>query len=180
VNNKSRAVLKRDGFHRLLSVEGKNDLHVLWSLLEHHNIPQTFEIEDMGGIVNLLEAFEVAIDQAGLERLGIMIDADTDLDARWLSIRNILLTHHYGDVPQNPDSNSTIIRQEGLPIVGIWIMPDNKIPGYLEDFVSFLVPSGNVLWPMTDEAIQKVKLVEAGVRFKDYRLHAGGDVLPGK
>ena len=61
MNTKSRSVLKKDGSHRFLLVEGKNDLRVLWSLLEHHNIPQTFEIEDMGGIVNLLEAFEVAI-----------------------------------------------------------------------------------------------------------------------
>jgi len=160
-------VVRQGAAENYLLVEGNDDEHVFYSLLVHHRIPKHFTIKKTVGKDKLLETFRVELKIGAVKRLGIVIDADTDIKARWLSIRNILIASHYSDVPLNPDPNGTIIQQEGLPIVGVWIMPNNKIPGYLEDFVSFLVPSGNVLWPMTDEAIQKVKLVEAGVRFKD-------------
>jgi hypothetical protein len=67
--------------------------------------------------------------------------------------------------------DGTIIKEDGLPNVGIWLMPDNKIPGMLEDFVSFLLPPGDLLWPVAEDILQKV--VEQDCRFRPtYRIEA--------
>lgn len=62
-------------------------------------------------------------------RPGIVLDADTDIAARWQSLRQKLLTAGYSAVPLHPDPAGTILRQEGSPTVGIWLMPDTTIPG---------------------------------------------------
>jgi hypothetical protein len=54
-------------------------------------------------------------------------------------------------------------------------MPNNQLPGMLEDFVSFLVPVGDPLWP---DAVTYVDLVRSkGARFVEQhrskaRIHA--------
>lgn len=131
---------------RLLLVEGKDDKHVCWSLMEHYQVPETFQIEDKEGIANLLEVLPVQLLGSGLERLGIVVDADTDIKARWAALRKILRDAGYRHIPTKPHPDGTIIEQPDMPKVGIWLMPNNSVSGMLEDFVSFLVPSGDDLW----------------------------------
>ncbi len=38
----------------VLLVEGKDDQHVIWSLLEHYQVPELFVVKDCDGIENLL------------------------------------------------------------------------------------------------------------------------------
>lgn len=73
----------------LLLVEGKDDEHVLYQLLEHHQVPMTFRIKEKKGIENLLKTLYAELDAGGLERLGVVIDADTAPSSRWEAIRNI-------------------------------------------------------------------------------------------
>lgn len=148
---------KRHGPNSLL-VEGNDDEHVLYSLFEHYHIPEQFEVWNTEGVTQLLEALDVELDRAGLKRLGIIVDADTDLATRWQSLRDILLRRQYpySHVPVAPDPNGTIIREEDRPVVGIWLMPDNTLPGMLEDFVRFLVPPGDMLWPLAEGIVQQV------------------------
>ena len=54
-----------------------------------------------------------------------------------------------------------------MPAVGIWLMPDNKISGMLEDFASLLRPSEDVLWPVAVGVVQQVKSIETNLRFQD-------------
>jgi hypothetical protein len=35
-------------------------------------------------------------------------------------------------------------------------MPDNTIPGMLEDFMGLLIPAGDVLWPMAQDIVVQV------------------------
>jgi hypothetical protein len=42
-------------------------------------------------------------------------------------------------------------------------MPDNRVPGMMEDFISFLVPSGDLLWPLAVDVLQRV--IETNRRF---------------
>lgn len=162
----------------LLLVEGKNDQHVIWSLLEHYGVPETFEVRPVDGIDKLSDAFEdifarfLDIIEVELTRIvegkvGIVIDADIDLAARWQATRDILIRSGYNSIPQMPIPEGTVIQQSGRPVVGIWVMPDNQIPGMLEDFVSLLRPQGDLLWPFAEEAIQKVKTIEEKYRFRD-------------
>ena len=61
----------------VLLVEGKDELHVLSQLLEHHQVPENFRIKNKEGIDVLLETLDVELIAGGLERLGVVIDADT-------------------------------------------------------------------------------------------------------
>jgi hypothetical protein len=84
------------------------------------------------------------------------VDADTNLKSRWDSLRNILLKAGYSLIPVDPLPDGTIIQQEDRPVVGVWLMPDNKLPGMLEDFISFLIPHGDQLWVRAAECLKGV------------------------
>src|SRR6266581_7983840 len=166
-----REVREDEAQNNLLLVEGKNDQHVIWSLLEYYHVPELFEVKPLDGIsklqetsenevIRLLESFEVQLTKLVEGKLGIIVDADTDLSARWQSLNGILISLGYNSIPEKPVPDGTVIRQAGRPIVGIWLMPDNKIPGMLEDFISFLVPQGDVLWPIAQATLRRVTKVE--------------------
>ena len=70
----------------VLLVEGKDDQHVFFSLLEFHRIPEVFRIKDKQGIDNLLGTLDVELLASELEQLGIVVDADIDIASRWQRI----------------------------------------------------------------------------------------------
>ncbi|ADG07563.1 DUF3226 domain-containing protein [Kyrpidia tusciae] len=160
---------------RILLVEGKDDLHVVASLCNIHSVPKTFEVKDTEGIERLLDDFRVLIKKpSNKERLGIIVDADLDIEARWQSIRNMLLQAGYGSVPLQPEPSGTVIADPEGPVVGIWIMPNNSTSGILEDFVSFLVPPNDPLWSRAEECIGNLPTCSARFDEKDRskaRLH---------
>ena len=139
----------------VLLVEGKDDKHVFYALLNFHGLPNPC-IKDKQGIDNLLGTLDVELLASEIERLGIVIDADVDIASRWQRITTILRNSGYSNTPALPDPFGTIIAENGRPIVGIWIMPDNTLPGMLENFVSFLVPSNDSLWGKVIRCIDNV------------------------
>lgn len=143
-----------------LLVEGDDDAQVLYHLLKRHNIHKKVEIKNKGGIENLLATLRTELKGSGDRRLGIIIDADTDIAVRWQALRDRLVAFGYHTVPETPLSAGTIIDEDGQPVVGVWLMPDNKIPGMLEDFVSPLVPQGDMLWPIAEDILQRVIKVD--------------------
>lgn len=146
--------------NKVLLVEGRDDEQVLYHLLGYHRIPrESFEIKKKGGISNLIDTLDVELLGSGLETLGILVDADTNLVSRWQSLRNKLITASYV-VPEEPQKEGTIIRHSEQPTIGIWVMPDNTLPGFLENFVSFLVPSTDSLWDKAIEAVNQIPIVE--------------------
>ncbi len=160
---KSKSVHDRRPVNCLL-VEGVNDQHVLFHLFEYHHIPETFHIEVKNGVEALLNDLDMELERSGLTRLGVIVDADAHLQERWNSLRNILIGYGYTSVPQQPAVDGTIITEDGLPVVGIWLMPDNRLPGMLEDFLHFLVPANDGLWTLAEEITQKVEAQECRFR----------------
>ncbi|HEX9990858.1 MAG TPA: DUF3226 domain-containing protein [Chloroflexia bacterium] len=158
----------------MLLVEGQDDVHVFVHLAAYHQIPvkepgvdyeipsPAIKVRDENGIENLLTNLPVHLKGSGIERLGVVIDADTNLQGRWESFRNKLIGSGYDKsrVPRAPAPDGTIITQEGYPIVGIWIMPDNKVPGSLEDFIKFLVPQDDLLWSRAEECVAQIPTEE--------------------
>jgi len=168
------SVVKEDKYENYLLVEGNDDKHVLSHLLGYHRIPQQFkiknehfEIKDHEGIDNLLSEKRLRtylkIDE--MRRFGIIVDADTNLTARWQRVHDILNGLGYSSLPINPNPDGLILKEEGLPVAGIWLMPNNQISGALEDFVRFLVPSDDVLWPKAKNIVEEVKAIETDRRF---------------
>ncbi|MCI0487281.1 MAG: hypothetical protein L0229_11865 [Blastocatellia bacterium] len=141
----------------LLLVEGKNEEHVFGHLFRRYGISEgRIEIKNKEGIANLLESLPVELKASELERLGVVVDADVDIAARWQALRDILLKSGYDAVPKDPLLEGTIIQQEGKPLVGIWIMPDNRTSGMLEDFISFLVPQNDPLWSKAADCLEEI------------------------
>ncbi len=140
----------------LLLVEGKDDEHVFYHLLEHYRMPERFAIKNYEGISKLVASLPVRLKASDLERLGIVVDANTSLDARWQSLQDILIRAGYRNVPRSPQAEGTIIRYENKPVVGIWLMPDNRLPGTLEDFCGFLVPPGDPLWDRAGQCLEQM------------------------
>lgn len=143
--------------YRLL-VEGKNDQHVIWNLAERLQLKETFEVVATDSYQQLLEALPVELKGTNvMERLGIVMDADQDATAHWLAIRNILLkSGYYSNLPEMLPADGLIIEpdDEEQLIVGVWIMPDNRECGMMEDFVACMIPEGDQLLDEVDATLK--------------------------
>ncbi len=142
----------------LLLVEGKDDRHVLQHLFLRHQIPAAVSnsIKDCEGVDKLIESLPVRLKSSGLQRLGVVLDANASLANRWEALRNIVANAGYSSIPTEPQALGTILIEEGKPTIGIWLMPNNTLPGMLEDFVQYLIPNEDVLWKLAEEALQKI------------------------
>ncbi len=149
-----------------LVVEGKNDQHVIWNLCLRHNVPENFsvqvagnDINPEGGIDELLDSIPVRLKMAGLQTLGIVLDADYSAQSRWDAITHRLRESGYNNTAQTPDPLGSIITQERKPTVGIWIMPNNQVPGILEDFVAQLIPQDDPLGQKVESVLTDIESV---------------------
>ncbi len=144
-----------------LVVEGKDDQHVMWALCQRHQVPQTFEVVTpgygSGGITELLNSIPVRLKISGLQALGLVLDADQDIQSRWEAVCQRLRRAGYENLPAQPDSNGTIITSEHAVRVGVWLMPNNRIPGILEDFVASLIPSDDALRPKAEYILTDIE-----------------------
>ncbi len=132
---------------RRLLVEGDTDKRVIPFLMEANGVawgtadrPAVY-IAPYGGVGEMLKAgaIEGELSASGLEALGIVADANGDARRRWAQIRRLCQSQ----VPSLPDD----LPAEGLrvthalgPRFGVWIMPDNRSKGMLEDLLVRLVP----------------------------------------
>ncbi len=145
---------------RILLVEGVDDEHVMKHICGNHGIPHLDEIKEHGGAPNLLESVPVRI-KASEEGdiVGIVIDADTNLRTRWQSIRDRITTMGYENAPEAPVPGGTNVDPPDgtlLPRLGIWVMPDNRTDGILEDFLRFLVPQPSVLLDHAENSVADI------------------------
>ncbi|MFZ5676460.1 MAG: DUF3226 domain-containing protein [Pseudomonadota bacterium] len=140
-----------------LLVEGKNDLMVICNILQHHQVPQVFKVLEKGGIDNILEVLPVQLKGSGVRKVGVVIDADLGVQQSWERLAGLLRAAGYAAVPPQPDANGTIVRQEGSPSVGVWIMPNNALTGDLETFLRYLVPNNDQLLPHATRYVESAQ-----------------------
>ena len=140
-----------------LIVEGKDDYLVIKRLCEKRCLTLDIDIRPSEGYLNARDAFEVSLKDSEIDRLGIVADADTDILSRWNSLRDILIKAGYG-VGVQPDSHGCIVHDSAkmVPYVGVWIMPNNTIPGILEDFIGFLVPEDDALMNYSVQTVENL------------------------
>ncbi|MHB9004891.1 MAG: DUF3226 domain-containing protein [Coriobacteriia bacterium] len=142
-------------------VEGKDDEIVLRKLVDHHfpaSISKQIDIRALGGIEELLSSIPVQVKASDINTLGLVVDADTSLESRWRSVTSQLSKAGYRSLPTAPQPSGTLVHGGALPNVGIWIMPDNRVPGMLEDFIAFLVPPDDSLWEHAKECLGGVSV----------------------
>ena len=154
---------------RTLLVEGKDDEHVLKHVCGNRGVPHLDEVKRLENVDQLLEHFPVRLKASeDGDIVGLVIDADTDLAARWQSLRERLILVEYENVPEDPAADGTILDPPAgklLPRVGIWIMPDNQSEGILENFLRFLVPDGSALFRHVESSVAAIPAGER--RFSD-------------
>lgn len=149
--------MKKDRIQSILLVEGKDDKHVIWSLLQHYNIPEDFTVIDCDGIENLLKELTLRLTTPAMYKcIGVVMDADVNIRGRYDAFRGILEnTGHYffngvelSDTGLLVNSNDVV-----FPIVGLWLMPNNKSNGMLEDFVMTLANGNEALMTEADSVL---------------------------
>ena len=150
---------------RVLLVEGVDDLHVVRHIRESNSLPESFCIRQKCGRPNLLKGIRSEILAEGRIAVGIVVDANNNSQSRWQSIADKLKTAGI-TTPAGPDFNGTIIG--GQPRVGIWLMPDNESPGELEDFIASMIPSGDPVWPMSEDYIEGIPVEHR--KFKEGKI----------
>ena len=154
---------------KTLLVEGKHDGIVICELCHRHDIKANkFEVGKLlaadeigckgaGSIEKLLRQVPVELKASDIETLGIIMDADTNLASRWNSICDRLRNIGYKTLPVTPDGKGTIIQETDRPRLGIWVMPDNRLGGMVEDFVSFLIPESDELWEYAQRCVEEIE-----------------------
>ena len=138
---------------KLLLVEGVDDRHVVEHLRQRLAPDLAFCCRSAGGSDPLLKAIPLEMRPDERSALGILMDADADVSARWRSIGDRL---REGEVqlPSQPEDGGTII--DGGLRVGVWLMPNNSTPGELENFVVDLVPKDDPVWPLAEQYIDGI------------------------
>ena len=142
-------------YNKQLLVEGKDDQHVIMALCSRFEIAENFDIIDSKGVDNLFLQVPVRLKQSEVNTIGIVIDADSDIRSRWVSL-SALLTRQGFIVPENIPIDGLIISANDRK-VGVWIMPNNKTNGMLEDFISFLVPEEDQLFKIANETLKTIE-----------------------
>ncbi|MEA5466885.1 DUF3226 domain-containing protein [Leptothoe sp. PORK10 BA2] len=150
---------------RKLIVEGNQDKRVIPELIEANGIPweetQSEAIVDIEAYGNdqFIDSTVISteLQASGLISLGLIVDADNDLNRRWASIRNAC-AQSISDMPDTLPERGLIHSTASGIKFGVWIMPDNKTQGMLETFLSYLVPDpSESLWKYAQEVTQSAK-----------------------
>ena len=139
----------------ILVVEGRDEEAVIDRLRARHESVPPFDISKKGGIDPLLKSIAPEIKAPGRRAVGIVVDADEDLDARWMSVARRL---EQADIAiGDPDPAGTIVPgTRTSPDVGIWVMPNNQSPGEIEDFIRTMIPADDPVWPLSERYIDGI------------------------
>ena len=140
--------------HRVLLVEGQNDMHVVRHVwLRHYGDEPTFDILVKNDVEALLRSIRGEVLQEDRTIVGILLDADDHPTDRWEAVK-YRLTSAQVDPPDDPPLEGVIINQ--VPRIGVWMMPDNQLPGELEEFIERMIPPTDPIWPLSQSYIEGI------------------------
>ena len=159
---------------RLLLVEGQDDKHVLWQICRKDSVAfsvrwegydmsvtlrstaAAFAILEKGNSHAVLEAIETEIFSRGRQALGIVVDADRQPEQRWEELKDAFPAAV--PLPDAPDPAGIVLPEQlGQPRIGVWMMPDNRSPGELEDFVKQMIPPAAPVWAAAQRYIDDIQ-----------------------
>lgn len=166
-----------------LHVEGNDDGHVIRHLLHRHGIDCPMrgmhmaahgsttsapEIKAAGDVQNVLDAIRPAVSVSNGRAVGFVLDADMMPQNRWDAVCDRL--QGFGlELPSKIPNEGFV---DDIPAfkarVGVWIMPDNRNSGALEQFLQSLVDQQDTLLPLAETATANAK--KKGARFSDAKL----------
>lgn len=128
-----------------LIVEGQTDTLFFEALIQKERL--SVKIEPHHGITkipDLLTAYLDDLRDGAIQRLGIVADADHTtpkgqggFNKRWQLLTKPLkeMGYEISMPPSQKYAGSIFTHTEGLPLVGLWLMPDHQSDGMLEDLI---------------------------------------------
>ncbi len=158
----------------LLLCEGEDDQDVLLHLLGRHSFRRLPLLEEAGSGYLLISPGNqhLQLRRAGgydslrtnlrlflhprLERIGIVIDADAEVDSRWQSLKDLVAAQGYTQGLEQRRDNGIVLKAQNLPVLGAWVMPDNVKGGALEQFLLDIMPPDDALWPLACNAVSAI------------------------
>ena len=155
----------------ILLVEGPDDKGAVGGLMKKYEVNPNFDFEIGAGIDQLIAKFDLYLKNAAAYGvIGLVVDADDDANARWQQIRDRLTkSGKYKCNKMSLAEGGVILEAEEQELdatVGVWIMPDNKYKGTLENFLLEMVDDGDKL--MEEVERELVHLEETGIkRYRD-------------
>lgn len=155
-----------------LLVEGPDDLNSVIHLMARHSFDWDDDalirpyVSARGGIEGLLRDVPVVLRSAAYQRIGIVCDANSNLENRWLQIK-ARAEREGVSLPNLPENEGVIVAGPRARI-GVWVMPDNVSSGALEDFLCSLVPAEDPTWTFAGEAVVEARRREAPCKEKDH------------
>lgn len=180
MSNKSKAPCR-------FFVEGADDFHTILALLKRHGLsretvarfpefqrPKNEDgTEGPQGKDAVLSAIKTTIKLSPKEALGFVVDADDNVKRTWEAVASRLRRAKVPTPDQIPEKGFIGKADPYGTRVGVWIMPDNRRRGELEDFLQGLVDEKHVLFPHAQVATEGAKSL--GATFPDHK--AGKAVL---
>lgn len=155
MSTRPRHVATTEMYPHVLLVEGGTDKHVighLWGSKFKEDPPFTIIAE--GSKEEALDSIGARLKVPGTRTVGIVVDADKSAENSWRQVQEHLKAVNL-EVPAKPvlDGFVTHVGNEhagtrAIQKLGIWISPDNKSPGEIEDLVAAMMPDDDVVWPL--------------------------------
>jgi hypothetical protein len=161
----------------LVLVEGTDDLHFVLHVLYCHGFQRAelvspekwailrtitgsrVELKPKGGFEKLATELRVELTPTYLKRVAVIVDADADPVPRWRSIRDTLLRTGI-EAPQEIALGGMVIPTANKPVIGVWLMPDNARPGYLEHLLADMIAPGDKLWTHASTCVEELGGIE--------------------
>ena len=157
---------------RKLLVEGDTDKSVIPYLMEANGVAwpdppsSPVFIAPYGSVDEILkpEVIELEIGASRLEALGVVVDANGDAAARWEDVKACCRSE-FAELPERiPAEGLEVVHSSG-PRFGVWIMPDNRFTGMLEDFLVQLIPDDSRhLYELARNSVAEAKRHDAPFR----------------
>lgn len=114
-----------------------------------------FQIEPQQGFGGVINKLRGEWQTKGMQAIGMIVDADDDLQRQWKNLSQPLGSYPVlRNLPAEPEIGGTVI--DGIPRLGIWVMPDNKNSGELEDFILRMIPQPDPIWPRSERYIDEI------------------------
>ena len=164
-----------------LRVEGADDAHVIKHLLRrhgclcpiagvHHDEPWSQNaptITPVGNDISVLEGMEIAVKFSKGRPVGFVLDADEVASNRWDQVRERIANLGLSVPDRIPRNGYVETSSVYRARVGVWLMPDNRRSGAVEEFLQDLVDSNDQILPIAIQSTNNAK--QAGALFPDHK-----------
>jgi len=130
---------------KILLIEGINDWHVINALCEHYVLPENFGLNVCGSDDLVFKKLRALLNTENKEAIGVVLDADNpNFAAKWHKFQAVLDKAGI-QCDGKPNVTGTIIPATDVyPRIGLWLMPDNRVDGMLEDFCMTMAESSAI------------------------------------